>query len=118
MSLITLVPAVVALRNLEGGGTGVILNKDGLILTNAHVIVSPLPFECKLDIKRNGKFEPVVFKNVKILGVHPKMDLALVQIQPSEHKGDLVPAVLYDKKATPGQRVFAIGNPGGWRTSP
>ena len=34
-------PSVVSLQNAEGSGTGVLLNADGLILTNAHVVTSP-----------------------------------------------------------------------------
>jgi tetratricopeptide (TPR) repeat protein len=104
--------SVVALSNLEGSGTGIILDKTGLILTNAHVVNSPLPYKCKVDvIKRGGKSVTVTFKRVVILGVHPKADLALVRIDPKEHGGALQPAKIAKHKATPGQQVFAIGNP-------
>ena len=108
----TLHPSVVGLQNLEGNGTGIILDQSGLILTNAHVIASPLPYKCKVDILRGEKTETVVFRQVKILKVHPKLDLALVQIDASEHQGELRPAKILTQKAIPGQRVYAIGNPG------
>ena len=37
-------PSVVSLENEEGSGTGIVLDKNGLILTNAHVVASPIPF--------------------------------------------------------------------------
>jgi len=104
---------VVSLQNIEGTGTGMLLDRTGLILTNAHVVASPLPFTCKVDLRRGGKYQTVTFKKVKILGVHPKMDLALVRINPKEHNGALQAAVLSSKPASPGQRVYAIGNPVG-----
>ena len=104
---------VVALENMEGSGTGIVLDTTGLILTNAHVVASPLPYECKVDLRRASQSQTVTFKNVKILGVHPQQDLALVRIDPQEHKGVLQPAELARTKAAPGQRVYAIGNPSG-----
>jgi len=104
---------VVALENLEGSGTGIFLDNTGLILTNAHVVASPLPFRCKAEVRHGREIETVTFKKVKVLGVHPKKDLALVRIDPSEHQGTLQTAKLAKRKAVPGQWVCAIGNPAG-----
>lgn len=107
-------PAVVSLRNAEGSGTGVVLDRSGLILTNAHVIMSPLPFEATLDVRFAGKVKPATFKNVSVLGIHPKYDLALVKVDPTEHRGAvLLPASLSKEQIRPGRSVYAIGNPGG-----
>jgi tetratricopeptide (TPR) repeat protein len=105
--------SVVALENVEGGGTGILLERSGVILTNAHVIASPLPFKCKVAVKRGSKTETVTFKKVIIMGVHPKKDLALVKIDIREHKGLLQCAKLATRKASPGMWVCAIGNPAG-----
>lgn len=107
----TVSPSVVSLKNIEGSGTGVILSDKGLILTNAHVIVSPFPFTCTVEVKQNGRLRQVTYKKVRVLGVHPKRDLALVKIDPKEHNATLVPANLTTGKGIPGQRVYAIGNP-------
>ena len=48
-------PAVVSLRNAEAAGTGLLIDVEGLILTNAHVITSPLPFRARLDGRKQGK---------------------------------------------------------------
>jgi len=104
---------VVGLENLEGGGTGILLDRTGLILTNAHVVASPLPFECRVDLAQGRQQNTVTYRRVRILGVHPDKDLALVRIDTSEHQGVLQRAELARKKGVPGQRVFAIGNPSG-----
>ncbi len=106
-------PSVVSLENDEGSGTGVLLDRTGLILTNAHVVASPMPLRCKVEIKSGDKVETVAYKRVKILGFHPKFDLAAVRIDLKEHDGQLRPARLSRQKAAPGQRVYVIGNPGG-----
>src|SRR4051812_1776988 len=66
-------PSVVALESVAGSGTGIIIDKDGTILTNAHVVAVPLPFKCLVDVKRKDKTETVIFQKVKIIGVHPKL---------------------------------------------
>ncbi|PHS02839.1 MAG: hypothetical protein COA78_20065 [Blastopirellula sp.] len=105
-------PSVVRLHNAASAGTGVVLNNDGLILTNAHVIGSPLPFRCTCEVMKDGKRQTVVFEKVKILKTHKELDLALVQIDPKEHRATLAPCQLAKYKGITGQRVYAIGNPG------
>src|SRR3954470_5865893 len=109
-------PAVVSLQNAEGSGTGVLIGSDGLILTNAHVVTSPLPFEARVDVVEAGKTREVVFKRVELLGLHPKLDLALVKIDPAEQRVRLPVAQVAKTKAQPGQRVYVIGNPAAGKT--
>ncbi len=71
--------SVVALRDVMGGGTGIILSQDGLVLTNAHVVASPLQIECVVSLETNSKRRDVVFENVEVLGVRPNKDLAVVK---------------------------------------
>ena len=102
--------SVVSLENLEGSGTGILVGTDGLILTNAHVVASPLPFTVKVQPPTGDE---VTFHNVRIVGYHPKLDLALVKIDPAEHPAvGLHPVAISHQKAEPGQRVFVIGDPG------
>jgi hypothetical protein len=46
------------------------------------------------------------------VGFHPHDDLALVKVDPAELGVKLKPVVISRAKAVPGQKVFAIGNPG------
>lgn len=88
----------------QGQGSGFILNKDGLILTNNHVIsLNPKQIEVKLANKHTYK--------ARVLAVDKGHDLALLKI---DNVPDLTPAVLADSRGlTVGQRVYAIGNPFG-----
>ena len=87
----------------SGQGSGFILNKEGLILTNNHVIDNAQRVEVTLS---NGhKYKATV------VTVDKGHDLALVKIDAP----DLVPATLAETSTglTVGQRVYAIGNPFG-----
>ena len=105
--------SVVELRNALGSGTGIVLNREGLILTNAHVIASQLHFRCLASLEQNGVRKTYVYQKVQVLGVHSQKDLAVVKIDPAEHPVVLPPVRISAVKARPGQQVFAIGNPGG-----
>ena len=86
----------------QGQGSGFILNKDGLILTNAHVINNAQQIEVKLSDKHTYK--------AQVIGVDPSHDLALLKISAP----NLVPATLAESQGlVVGQRVYAIGNPFG-----
>ncbi|WP_263366649.1 S1C family serine protease [Edaphobacter bradus] len=86
----------------QGQGSGFILNKDGLILTNNHVIDNAQRVEVKLADKHTYK--------AQVLGVDKNHDLALLKITAP----NLVPATLSESNGlVVGQRVYAIGNPFG-----
>ena len=87
----------------QGQGSGFILNKDGLILTNAHVIDNAQRVEVTLSDKRQFK--------AAVVTVDKGHDLALLKIDAP----NLVPATLAETSTglTVGQRVYAIGNPFG-----
>jgi S1-C subfamily serine protease len=86
----------------EGQGSGFIIDKEGHILTNYHVISGARQVEVTLHNKKKYKAE--------IIGRDPSHDLAVLQIKAPA----LVPATLGDSKnLVVGQKVFAIGNPFG-----
>ena len=87
----------------EGQGSGFILNKDGLILTNDHVINNAQRVEVTLSDKRQFK--------ATVVTVDKGHDLALLKIDAT----NLVPATLAETSTglMVGQRVYAIGNPFG-----
>ena len=86
----------------SGLGSGVIVDKDGYILTNNHVIRGADEINVKLPDKR-------VFKG-KIIGTDPKTDLAVVKIG-----ADDLPVIKFgdSDKLKVGEMVLAIGNPFG-----
>ena len=87
----------------EGQGSGFIIDKEGHILTNYHVVQgNPQKLEVTLS---NRKKYPA-----KVIGLDRSHDLAVVQI----NAPNLVPATLGDSHGLiVGQKVFAIGNPFG-----
>jgi S1-C subfamily serine protease len=87
----------------EGQGTGFIIDKDGHILTNYHVIQGR---GAKLEVTlSNRKKYPA-----QLIGFDARHDLAIIKISTS----NLTPMVLGDSRSLQvGQKVFAIGNPFG-----
>jgi len=105
---------VVKLKNAAGSGTGFLVNADGTIITNAHVVASPLPFVCEVEVDDGaGGTKILQYKKVDSrVGVHPDYDLALVKIDPAEHEGVALPAIEVSFDAlTPGQTCYALGHP-------
>jgi serine protease Do len=86
----------------SGLGSGVIVDKDGYILTNNHVVKDADEIKVKLSDERE-------FKG-KIIGVDPKTDLAVIKID-SNH----LPVIkLGDSdKLQVGETVIALGSPFG-----
>jgi S1-C subfamily serine protease len=86
----------------QGQGSGFVLTKDGLILTNNHVIGNAQRVEAMLSDKHKYK--------AKVLARDPNHDLALIKIEAP----NLTPVTLSDSRnLMVGQRVYAIGNPFG-----
>jgi len=84
-------------------GSGFIINKEGYIVTNNHVVENADDIKVKLS---NGK----VYE-AKVVGKDKKTDLALIKINAS---GDMPTVVLGDSdKLRVGDWVMAIGNPFG-----
>ena len=65
----------------QGTGSGFIIRKDGLILTNNHVVANAQEITVTLSDKQQYKG--------KVLGLDPKTDLAVIKIEPK----DSLPAV-------------------------
>ncbi len=98
-------PAVVSIRTGQAVGSGSILTSNGLVLTNAHVIVSAQGRPVQVTLADGRKFTG------KVVGVgNNNLDLALIQLQEASN----LPIVkLAKSKVEVGQRAFAIGNPFG-----
>jgi S1-C subfamily serine protease len=86
----------------EGQGSGFVIDKEGHILTNYHVIADARQVEVTMHNRKKYK--------ATVVGTDPAHDLAVIQIKAP----DLVPSVLGDSRNLQvGQKVFAIGNPFG-----
>jgi S1-C subfamily serine protease len=86
----------------EGQGSGFVIDKEGHIITNYHVIADARQVEVTMHNRKKYK--------ATVIGTDPAHDLAIIQIQAQ----NLIPAVLGDSKNLQvGQKVYAIGNPFG-----
>ena len=87
----------------EGQGSGFVIDKQGHILTNYHVIADARQVEVTMHNRKKYK--------ATVVGTDPAHDLAVILIKGAP---DLVPAVLGDSRNLQvGQKVYAIGNPFG-----
>jgi putative serine protease PepD len=102
-------PSVVSISTGSGEGSGVVLTKDGYVLTNNHVVAGA-----------NGNRVSVAFSNGRsaqatIVGTDPRTDLAVVK---AEGVSDLRPATFGDSSSMQvGDTVLALGSPLGLQGS-
>lgn len=90
-------------RTVQGAGSGVIISKDGYILTNNHVVDGAKELTVTLSDKREFK--------AQIVGRDPKTDIAIIKIDTGEN---LPAAAIGDSdQIKVGDYVMAIGNPFG-----
>jgi putative serine protease PepD len=88
-------------------GSGFVVDKDGTIVTNAHVVEGADNVQVRFD--ENGEFI-----DAEVKGVDTSSDIAVLKIDPSS-VSDLTPLPLGDSsKLQVGDSVIAIGNPFGY----
>ena len=96
-----------------GSGSGIVMTKDGYIITNWHVVTDTDTGKQydEVDVTlHNGK----VYKNAKVIGADQSTDLAVIKVEAT----DLTPAEFGDSsKMVLGTRVIALGNAGGLQWS-
>jgi len=90
-------------RELKGLGTGMIIDREGHILTNNHVVAGATEIEVLLDSGKKYR--------ARLVGTDPKTDLAVIKISASEP----LPHVTFgdSDKVEVGEWVVAIGHPRG-----
>ncbi|CAG0959178.1 serine protease Do [Methanosarcinales archaeon] len=92
--------AYLQVHPVPGVGSGFILNEDGLILTNAHVVLGSHEIKVALE---DGRIFPA-----QIRGLDTMKDLAVIKINAS---GLPVPRIAKDNDLKIGQMAIAIGSP-------
>ena len=88
----------------KGNGSGSVIDAQGHILTNFHVVEGATKLTVSFG---GGKNYPA-----KVVGGDPDTDLAIIQIDPGADKLTIVPLGDSDQLDV-GQKVLAIGNPFG-----
>ena len=86
-----------------GSGSGVIMSKDGYIITNNHVVDGAQSVSVQLSDGTS--------LDAKIIGTDEQTDLAVIKVTPTS---DLTAAEFGDSdELEPGEYAYAIGSPGG-----
>jgi len=93
-------PTVVSVTQAQGAGSGIIVSRDGVVLTNAHVVGESRTVDVGLADGRTLRGQ--------VVGRDPTIDVAVVRVSAQ----NLPTAPLGDSdKLEVGQSAIAIGNP-------
>ncbi|MET7278383.1 trypsin-like peptidase domain-containing protein [Kribbella sp. NPDC005582] len=105
----SVVKIAVATQQGAATGSGIVISKDGLIVTNNHVVAGAGQGAKITVILNDGKTVPATVK-----GLDPLTDLAVIHAEAT----DLTPATLGSSgKLAVGQGVVAIGSPFGLQST-
>ncbi len=96
-----------------GEATGIVMTKDGYIITNWHVVIDEDTGKAfdQIDVITNDGTE---YENAKVIGADQSTDLAVIKVEAT----DLAVAEFGDSsKLVMGARVVTLGNAGGLQWS-
>jgi putative serine protease PepD len=94
----------VTLQNGEAAGSGVIIDNQGHVLTNNHVVSGASNGSISVSLNDGRTY------SASIVGTDPSTDLAVIKIQGAP--SDITPMTLGDSdKVAVGAPVMAVGNP-------
>ena len=97
-------PSVVSVRTGEGSGTGFLVDSDGTIVTNAHVVGDNSQVQVRFT--DDGDFH-----DARVLGVDESTDLAAIKVDASAANGVKPLALADSDKVQVGDTALAIGYP-------
>jgi serine protease Do len=105
--------AVMMVKNASGRGSGFLISRQGHLITNYHVVEGHPRVQVELFRRTPTGYEKHDLKRVKIVALHPLRDIALLQLDPTELKGDLPTPITInrDDDLHVGDLIFAVGNP-------
>lgn len=102
---------VVQVSTPGGLGSGFIINSDGFLITNFHVIEGETQISVEVYLVKSGQLERKTYKNVQIIAINKFNDMALLKI--TDKDAPHFSRVLLGDSETlsVGEPVFAIGSP-------
>jgi serine protease DegQ len=98
-------PSVVTIAHDQGSGSGVVWSKDGVVVTNAHVVGSARAVEVAFFDGRRV--------DGRVRAVDQDTDLAVVDVE----RQDLQPATFQKELPVVGELAVAVGSPLGFQNS-
>jgi putative serine protease PepD len=100
-------PAVVSIRAGSATGTGFLIDRDGRVVTNAHVVQG----NDRVEVRFGADGDSI---EGQVRGTDPSSDLAVVEIDPGQLPAGVRPLRLADSRDVQvGDVAIAIGNPFG-----
>ena len=97
-------PSVVSVRTSEGSGTGFLVDSDGTIVTNAHVVGDNSDVQVRFE--DDGELH-----DARVLGVDASTDLAVLKVDASAADGVKPLALADSDDVQVGDTALAIGYP-------
>jgi len=103
--------AVVQVRTPSGLGSGFLLNEEGYLLTNFHVIEGETDIFVEVYHRRGGQLERRTYRKVRIVALNKFFDLALLKIEDEEAPRFRAVQLGSSRHLAVGEPVFAVGSP-------
>src|SRR5258708_5287192 len=109
--------AVVQVSTPTGLGSGFVIDPQGYVVTNEHVVAGEYQITVTLFRRGSVEQEKVQFKSVRIVAMDARLDLALLKIEDAGNRVFQTVPVGDSNGLNEGQTVFAIGSPLGLERS-
>src|SRR6266853_140139 len=103
--------AVVQVRTPSGLGSGFIINEDGFLMTNFHVIEGETQISVEVYHQHGEELARKTYKQVRIIAMNKFDDLALLKIEDKDAPKFKIVVLGSADALSVGERVFAVGSP-------
>jgi serine protease Do len=103
--------AVVQVRTPSGLGSGFLINEEGFLITNFHVIEGETQISVEVYHLKGGQLDRRTYKQVAIVAMNKFEDIALLRIEDKDAPAFRYVTIGGSDVVAVGERVFAIGSP-------